>query len=186
MSREPVQEASSASPYAPYHRAPVVTDDGPAMPDDQLTWAELVFDPGRMERWIRFGRAIDQRIISRRNRFVAFPPGAVFAYARWTANAQSGASARLDILQAADSTLDRIAIPGVVPGAASLLRLQGWPRVRLALEAIDAVEAGGLDPVEAAPDYWRHVQARLSVGLAPMAYTAERHRAFRLRRQVGS
>lgn len=36
-------------------------------------------------------------------------------------------------------------------GGESLLRICGWPRVRLVLAAIDAVEVLGLDPAEAAP-----------------------------------
>jgi hypothetical protein len=179
-------EGASPPPYLAYHRDPVVVIGTPPPSADQLTWVELVFDPGRTERWIRFGQAVDQRIVSRRNRFVAFRPGVVFAYVRWAANAYGTVVSRLDILQAADPTRDRIAIPGVVPGAVSLLRLSGWPRVRRALDLIDAVEAGGFEPGEVAPDYWRHVHARMSVSLPPLAYTAERHRAFRLRQQVAS
>ena len=178
--------APSSPPYLAYHREPVVVVETPPPSADHLTWVELVFDPGRTERWIRFGQAVDQRIVSRRNRFVAFRPGAVFAYVRWAANAYGTVVSRLDILQAADPTRDRIAIPGVVPGAVCLLRLSGWPRVRRALDLIDAVETGGFEPGEVAPDYWRHVHARLAVSLPPLAYTAERHRAFRLRQQVSS
>lgn len=181
------QGAAEPPPYAAYHRDPVVVVvDNPPLSADQLTWVELVFDPGRTERWIRFGKAVDQRIVSRRNRFVAFRPGAVFAYVRWATNAYGTIVSRLDVLQAADPSRDRIAIPGVVPGAVSLLRLSGWPRVRRALDLIDAVEAGGFEPGEVAPDYWRHVHARITVSLPPLAYTAERHRAFRLRQQVAS
>lgn len=177
-------EGVSPPPYLAYHRDPVVVIGIPPASADQLTWVELVFDPGRTERWIRFGQAVDLRILSRRNRFVAFRPGVVFAYVRWSANAYGTIVSRLDILQAADPTRDRIAIPGVVPGAVSLLRLSGWPRVRRALDLIDAVEAGGFELGEVAPDYWRHVHARLAVSLPPLAYTADRHRAFRLRQQV--
>ncbi|MNI70796.1 hypothetical protein D3C73_1266300 [compost metagenome] len=172
--------------YLPYHRDPTVVVDNPPPPADLLTWVELVFDPGRTERWIRFGPAVDQRIVSRRNRFVAFRPGAVFAYVRWATNAYGTVVSRLDILQAADPSRDRIAIPGVVPGGVSLLRLNGWPRVRRALDLIDAVETGGFEPGEVAPDYWRHVHARLAASLSPLTYTAERHRAFRLRQQAAS
>lgn len=178
--------APSPPPYLAYHRDPVVVVETPPPSADQLTWVELVFDPGRTERWIRFGQAVDQRIVSRRNRFVAFRPDAVFAYVRWAANAYGTVVSRLDILQAADPTRDRIAIPGVVPGAVCLLRLSGWPRVRRALDLIDAVETGGFEPGEVAPDYWRHAHARLAVSLPPLTYTSERHRAFRLRQQVSS
>lgn len=180
------EEGAPPPPYLAYHREPVVMAGPSSHSTEPLTWVELVFDPGRTERWIRFGQAVDQRIVSRRNRFVAFRPGAVFAYVRWAANAYGTVVSRLDILQAADPTRDRIAISGVVPGAVSLLRLSGWPRVRRALDLIDVVESGGFEPGEVAPDYWRHVHARMAVSLPPLAYTAERHRAFRLRQQVSS
>jgi hypothetical protein len=180
------QGAREAHDYLPHHREPRVVVTTPPPSPERLTWVELVFDPGRTERWIRFGQAADQRLVSRRNRFVAFAPGAVFAFVRWASNDHGTVLSRLDVLQAADPSRDRIAIPGVLPGAVSLLRLNGWRRVRRALEVIDAVEAGGFEAHAVAPDYWRHVQARLVVGLAPLAYTAERHRAFHLRRQVSS
>ena len=65
-----------------------------------------------------------------------------------------------------------------------LLRLDGWPKVRRALAAIDAVEALGLDPADASPDHWRHVHNRLSAGLEPAAYTPERHAAWIGRRRI--
>jgi hypothetical protein len=174
------------SAYVTHYREPLVVVRTPPPSAEQLTWVELVFDPGRTERWIRFGSASDQRIVSRRNRFVAFQPGAVFAFVRWASNDHGTVVSRLDILQAADPSRDRIAIPGVLPGAVSLLRLTGWPRVRRALEVIDAVEEGGFHADAVAPDYWRHVHARLIVSLSPFAYTADRHRAFHLRQQVSS
>jgi hypothetical protein len=178
--------AQTEPPYLTHHRDPVVVIETPAPSADHLTWVELVFDPGRTERWIRFGQAVDQRIVSRRNRFVAFRPGAVFAFVRWASNDHGTAVSRIDILQAADATRHRVAVPGVVPGAVSLLRLSGWPRVRRTLELIDAVEAAGFEPGGTAPDYWRHVHARLTVSLPPLPYTQDRHRAFHLRRQVSS
>ena len=186
MTPQAPRDVAAAPSYLRHHREPVVLIETPAPSADHLTWVELVFDPGRRERWIRFGQAVDQRIVSRRNRFVGFRPGAVFAFVRWASNAHGTVVSRLDILQAADPRRDRIAIPGVVPGAVSLLRLNGWPRVRRALEQIDAVEAAGFAADQVAPDYWRHVHARLAVSLAPLPYTAERHRAFRLRQQVSS
>jgi len=184
---EPREHGVRGAPdYRPHHREPFVIVATPPLSPEQLTWVELVFDPGRTERWIRFGHGVDQRIVSRRNRFVAFRPGVVFAFVRWASNDHGTVVSRLDILQAADPSCDRIAIPGVLPGAVSLLRLSGWPRVRRALEVIDAVEQAGFEPQAAAPDYWRHVHARLSVSLAPVAYTADHHRAFHLRQQVSS
>lgn len=73
MSEPREQGARDAPDYRPHHREPFVAVTTPPPSPEQLTWVELVFDPGRTERWIRFGQGADQRIVSRRNRFVAFP-----------------------------------------------------------------------------------------------------------------
>ena len=72
-------------------------------------------------------------------------------------------------------------VPYVTPGGDSLLRLSGWPKVERVLQIVDEIEALGIDPADAAPDYWRHVHNRLSAGLGPRSYTATQHRAWLLR-----
>jgi len=151
---------------------------------DELTWVELVFDKGRIERWIRFGGVVDQRIVTRQNRFVAFHPGSVFAFVRWAAGDRGTVVSRFDILIAAGPSQERTSVPGVTPGGVSLLRLTGWPRVKAALEAIDAIEAVGIAPEAVAPDHWRHLHNRLLVGERPQTYTASLHAAWLLRRAV--
>lgn len=151
---------------------------------DALTWVELVFDKGRTERWIRFGAVVDQRIVSRQNRFVAFHPGSVFAFVRWAGDDRGTVISRMDILIAPEPEAARSTVPGIVPGGVSLLRLTGWSKVRSALECIDAVEALGIAPEAVAPDHWRHVHNRLSTGERPQTYSASRHRAWLMRRQV--
>ena len=42
--------------------------------------------------------------------------------------------------------------------------MDGWPKVERVLQAIDAIEALGVDPADVAPDYWRHVHNRLRAG----------------------
>ena len=149
-----------------------------------LTWVELVFDRGRIERWIRFGAVIDQKIVTRQNRFVAFHPGSVFAFVRWASGDRGTVVSRLDILTAPSPFEARTSVPGVTPGGVSLLRLTGWPRVKAALDDIDAIEAIGIAPEFVAPDHWRHLHNRLLVGERPQAYTASRHAAWLLRRAV--
>lgn len=149
--------------------------------DGDLTWVELIDDAGRMERWIRFGAVAAERPVTRRNRFVGFAPGAVFASVRWAANTRGTAAARLDVAQAVARGAARVALPGVTPGALSLLQLVGWERVRQALAVIDAIATTGVALEGVAPEHWRHVQARMTAGLAPQPYTAARHRALRLR-----
>jgi Protein of unknown function (DUF2840) len=75
-------------------------------------------------------------------------------------------------------------VPYVRPGGDILLRLSGWPKVERVLQLIDAVEALGIDPADAAHDYWHHVHNRLSVNEAPRAYTRSRHQAWLHRRRI--
>src|SRR3546814_16257929 len=66
--------------------------------------------------------------------------------------------------------------PGFTPGGEVLLRVDGWPNVQRVFEAIDTVDALGIDPADAAPDHWRHVHNRLAANENPRPYTLERHR----------
>jgi hypothetical protein len=75
-------------------------------------------------------------------------------------------------------------LPFVRPGGDILLRADGWPKVERVLQAIDAVEAIGVHADKVAPDHWRHVHNRLSVGQEPRAYTRAQHRAWLLRRRA--
>ena len=69
-------------------------------------------------------------------------------------------------------------------GGDILLKIEGWPKVSQVLAAIDAVEAAGVDPCDAAPDHWRHVHQRIAAGQQPRLYTAERHTAWLKRREI--
>lgn len=154
--------------------------------DEHLTWVELVFYAGRVERWIRFGQAVDERIVDRRRRWVGFAPGAVFAFVRWQAGDRGTVASRLTILRAVVPGAAHTTTPGVRPGGEVLLRLRGWPRVQRALAAIDQVERLGVDPADAAPDHWRQLHNRLSARREPEPYTPLRHRAWRLRAELGA
>lgn len=149
-----------------------------------LTQVELVHIEDQLQRWIRFGRHAAERIVDRRRRVLSFAPGAVFAFIRWRKGEHGTVESRLDILRAVGAGEAFTTVPFVTPGAESLLRVSGWPTVARALEAIDAVEALGVDPVDAAPEHWRHVHHCLASGLAPRPYAAPRHRAWLLRRRI--
>jgi hypothetical protein len=153
-------------------------------PDPRMTYVELVWIEKAVEHWLRFGHPISDQVLDRRRRRVGFRPGAVFGFVRWTANAAGTTASRLDILRTVEPGCACSTTPGVTPGGESLLRISGWPRVRLALAAIDAVEALGLDPAEAAPEHWRHLHNRLLGRTPARPYTAARHRAWRLRRRL--
>lgn len=146
-----------------------------------LTNVELVFQEGVLERWIRFGRWAEERLVSRRRRIVGFAPGEIFALVRWQAGEHGTLQSRLDIVRAVSAGEAFTTVPFVAPGGELLAHLSGWPKVQKALEAIEAVEAAGIEPREVPPDYWRHMASRVDAGLLPRRYTAARHRAWRLR-----
>jgi hypothetical protein len=65
-----------------------------------------------------------------------------------------------------------------------LLRLSGWRKVEKAFQAIDIVEALGINPADAAPEHSRHVHNRLFVNERPWPYTLTRHQAWLRRRST--
>ncbi|AEQ53586.1 DUF2840 domain-containing protein [Pelagibacterium halotolerans] len=142
---------------------------------------ELVWIEKRVEHWIRFGRIARTKVLSRSRSTAAFDPGAVFAFVRWQANDYGTVVSRIDILRAPRPGEPYATVPYVTPGGESLLRLSGWPKVERVLQVVDAIEALGVNPANAAPNYWRHVHNRLSAGMEPRGYTAAQHRAWLLR-----
>ncbi|WP_119165614.1 DUF2840 domain-containing protein [Algihabitans albus] len=150
------------------------------------TTVDLLWIEGRVERWIRFGRTMQETVHSRRRRTVGFNPGAVFAFVRWSANDYGTVESRLDILRAVRPDEGCSTVPHVTPGGEILLRLTGWPTVEAALIAIDQIEALGLAPEDVCPDHWRHVHNRLTTGLDARPYTDLRHTAWLKRSQVSA
>ncbi|MBI5128869.1 MAG: DUF2840 domain-containing protein [Rhodopseudomonas palustris] len=151
---------------------------------DKLTRVELLWLENRIENWIRFGHATDERIVDRSRRILWFTPGGVFAFVRWTANEYGTVVSRIDIVRAVAPGEPCTSVPFVQPGGDILLRQSGWPKVERVLQIVDAVEAFGIDPTEVAPDYWQHVHNRLSVNEEPRAYTPTRHKAWLQRRRI--
>ena len=151
---------------------------------NDLTRVELTWLEKRIEHWIRFGRIAEETVIDRRGRVVSFAPGAIFAFVRWASNDFGTVISRIDIARAVMPGEAYSTLPFVRPGGEILLRIEGWPKVNEVLRAIDAVEACGVDPADAAPDHWRHVHNRLSAGERPRPYTLARHKAWLLRRSA--
>ena len=158
----------------------------PSPRDTALTEVEMTWIEGRHEQWIRFGRIAAERILSRATRVAAFRPGAVFAYVRWTSNDFGTIHSTIAIAAAVAPGEPYSTLPFVRPGAEILARIDGWPRVQKALEAIDSVEATGIDACDAAPDHWRHVGNRIATGLPFRPYSRDRHTAWLRRRVVES
>jgi hypothetical protein len=147
-----------------------------------VTAVELVFYRDRQEHWLRFGDAVEERIIDRRRRTMMFLPGMVFAFVRWQANEHGTVASRLDILRAVGPGEAAATVPGVVPGADILLRRQGWAAVSRMLEILDAIEQSGIEPADVAPDYWRYLHSRLICRQPFGLYDRARHRAWLARR----
>jgi hypothetical protein len=150
----------------------------------ELTHVELVWLKKRIENRIRFGRIVEDHILDRQRRLVSFAPGSVFAFVRWASNDYGTVVSRIDILRAVAPGERYSTVPYVRPGGESLLRLADWPKVEKVLQAIDAVEALDIAPADAAPEYWRHIHNRLSVGEQPRPYTRSRHQAWLHRRKL--
>ncbi|PKP99710.1 MAG: glycosidase [Alphaproteobacteria bacterium HGW-Alphaproteobacteria-13] len=161
---------------------------GPPVPtaiaSHSLTEVELTWIEKKLEHWIRFGRIAQDRILTRRTRVVSFRPGAIFAFVRWTANDYGTIVSRIDIARTVAPGEPYTTLPFVRPGGDILLHIEGWPKVQKVLAAIDAVEAAGVDPCDAAADHWRHVHNRIAAGHQPRPYTMERHRAWLKRREI--
>lgn len=168
------REAPRRSPAVPAALA-----SGSRLTEVELTWIEK-----KLEHWIRFGRIAQDRILTRRTRVVSFRPGAIFAFVRWTANDYGTITSRIDVARAVDVGEPYTTLPFVRPGGDILLHIESWPKVQQVLAAIDAVEAAGVDPCDAAADHWRHVHNRIAAGHPPRPYTMERHRAWLKRREI--
>jgi len=151
---------------------------------NDLTTVEILWLEKRVENRVRFGRSVSERIVDRSRRVLSFAPGSIFAFVRWTSNDFGTVLSRVDILRAVAPGQRYSTVPWINPGGEILLRLTGWPKVERVLQLIDAVEALGIDPSDAAPDFLHHVHNRLSVNEAPRPYTRSRHQAWLHRRRI--
>ena len=151
---------------------------------DRLTHVELTWLAKRVEQRIRFGRPVASLRLDRHRRCVSFAPNAIFAVVRWAGNGYGTVSSEIDILRAVAPGERCTTAPFMQPGGEIFLSIKNWPKVERVLQAIDAVEALGIDPADAAPDHWRHVHNRLIVGERPRSYTLTRHRAWLKRRRI--
>jgi hypothetical protein len=149
-----------------------------------LTHVELTWREGRIEHWLRFGQPVAEQRIDRFRRIVSFAPDSVFAFVRWASNDYGTVVSRMDIARTVAPGEAYQTLPFVRRGGELLLSINGWPRVEKVLHAIDAVVALGLDPSEAAPEHWRHVHNRLTVGQDPRPYALDQHRAWLTRRGI--
>lgn len=149
-----------------------------------LTHVELTWREGRIEHWLRFGHPVAQQRLDALRKIASFTPGSVFCFVRWASNPYGTLISRIDILRAVQTGQAYQTVPFVRRGGDLLLSIKGWPKVEKVLQAIDTVEALGIDPCDASPDHWRHVHNRLAAGFEPRAYSRERHTAWLKRRSI--
>lgn len=150
-----------------------------------LTHVELIWVEKRIEHWIRFGRQARERIIDRRRRVVSIAPGSIFALVRWQSNDYGTVLSRIDIVRAVNTDAAHQTLRSVNPGGNVLLTVTGWRKVERVLQIVDAIEALDIDPIDVAPDHWRHIHNRMAARQTPRTYTAVRHLAWLKRRRVG-
>jgi hypothetical protein len=174
--------AAAEAPLRTLHKLTQHGAGGCSMTD--LTHVDVLWFKKRIENWIRFGRIAEEKFVDRNRRSVSFAPGSIFALVRWASNDYGTAVSRIDILRAVKPGERYSTVPYVRPGGEILLRLSGWPKVEKVLQAIDAVEALGIDPADAALEHWHHIHNRLSVGEHPRPYTRSRHQAWLNRQKV--
>ncbi len=157
----------------PVHSSPV------ALTQVELTWIEK-----KIERWLRFGRRAEETILDRRKSIASFRPDGVFAFVRWASNDFGTVVSRIDIVRAVEPGEPYQTLPFVRPGGEILLRTDGWPKVERVLQAIDAIEALGVDPADVAPEHWRHIHNRFTAGEEARTYSRDQHKAWLRRRSL--
>jgi hypothetical protein len=144
----------------------------------QLTRVSLAYMKQRIKLYLRFGEPVRISRLDHWRRVAVFLPGASFCRIRWQSNDYGTTCLQLMVLQAC-TPLDALQrIPGVLPGACSLLHAEGELSVRTVLARIDAIEALGIAPSAVSPAYWRTLGNRLAARQPLPAYTAERHAAW--------
>ena len=163
----------------PHRPADTRLSDGP-----QLTHVTLVWREGQREDWLKFGKPVAERIVSRSGRIESYAAGQVFALVRWASNDYGTVRSALDIVRAVDASGPITPVPQVDPGGDVLLSVHGWPKVAQVFRLIDAIEAAGIDPCDVAPDHWRHIHNRMAGREVPRSYSLTRHRAWLQRKAL--
>ena len=163
----------------PRQLAETRADDSPPLTHVTLFWRE-----GKHEDWLKFGKPVADRIVSRSERLESYAPGQVFALVRWASNDYGTIRSTLDIVRAVKPHEPVTPVMQVDPGGEVLLAVHGWPKVAQVFRLIDTIEASGIDPTEVAPDHWRHIHNRMAAREVPRAYAPARHRAWLQRKAL--
>ena len=149
-----------------------------------LTRVALAYIELRFKIYLRFGEPARTHQLDRWRRCAVFLPGAMLCRIRWQANDYGTVRWQLMVMQACTPLDAAQRIPGVQPGARLLLHAEGENHVRGVLARIDAIEALGIAPVAVSPAYWRTLANRLAARLPLPEYTAERHAAWLIGKEL--
>jgi hypothetical protein len=144
----------------------------------QLTHVTLFWRKGEREDWLKFGKPVADRIISRSQRIESYAAGQLFGLVRWASNDYGTVRSAFDIVRAVAAGEPVTPVRQVDPGGEVLLSVNGWPKVAQVFRLIDAIEASDINPCDVAPDHWRHIHNRLAAREVPRGYSRERHRAW--------
>ena len=153
--------------------------DGP-----QLTHVTLFWRKGEREDWLKFGKPVAERIVSRSQRIESYAPGQLFGLVRWAANEYGTVRSALDVVRAVGADEAVTPVRQVDPGGDVLLSVHGWPKVAQVFRLIDTIEAACIDPCDVAPDHWRHIHNRMAAREVPRDYAPARHRAWLQRKAL--
>lgn len=149
-----------------------------------LTRVALAYIEPRFKLYLRFGEPVRTHQLDRWRRSAVFLPGAMFCRIRWQSNDYGTVRWQLMVMQACTPLDAAQRIPGVQPGARLLLHVEGDNAVRAVLERIDAIETLGIAPVAVSTAYWRTLANRLAARLPLPEYSAERHAAWLIGREL--
>jgi hypothetical protein len=163
----------------PNRPAETRVSDGPLLTHVTLFWRK-----GEREDWLKFGKPVADRIVSRSERIESYAAGQLFGLVRWASNDYGTICSTLVIVRAVDGHEPCTPVPQVDPGGDVLLSVHGWPKVAQVFRLIDAIEAAGIDPCDVAPDHWRHIHNRMAAREVPRDYSPARHRAWLQRRAL--
>lgn len=150
----------------------------------RYTSVTTVFERDHINVRLRFAKPVRERRLDRRRRLALFAPNSVFALLRWENGPFGTAVSHITIMRTVEPGETCSVWPYVHPSAETLLFVSGWHQVERALKTVDAIEALGLDPADASPEYWQHVHNRLWSRQPPRPYSHEQHAAWLRRREL--
>jgi hypothetical protein len=150
---------TSARPWTDGETPPLRPAETRADDEPPLTHVKLFWRKGKHEDWLKFGKPVADRIVSRSQRIESYSPDQLFGLVRWASNEYGTIRSSLDIVRAVQAGEPVTPVQQVDPGGEVLLSVHGWPKVA-------------------------QVFRRMAAREAPRRYTAERHRAWLQRKAL--